>query len=388
MDLDRYRPTVFGEARRTHGPHGYVAYFPTPIPRVVEISTANLMAMADAEAALGRLAGAGRHLPSQQLLVGPFLLREAVSSARIEGTQASLTDVYDAEADDRPHGPDVEEVVNCVKAIETGLDRLGTLPLSARLIREMHAVVLAGVRGRDRRPGEFRRSNNWIGAPGSTIETAAFVPPPHDVIGDLLDDLERFVHEEPELPPLIQAALLHSQFETIHPFLDGNGRLGRLLIVLFLVVRGRLPAPLLYISPYFEQRREQYYEALQGVREHGDFDSWLAMFLDAIATQAGDALSRAERLTDLRERYRALVQAETRGSANRLVDLAFERPILTSRIVEQRLGVTRASALSALRVLEQVSILTEPSTGPRGRLRWRAAEILELLTTDTIPEPD
>ncbi len=350
--------------------------------------------MADAEAALGRLAGVGRQSAAGrlsrylQLLVGPYLLREAVSSTRIEGTQASLADVYAAEADDRPHDPDVEEVVNYVEAIETGLRRLETLPLSARLIREMHAVILAGVRGQERQPGEFRKTQNWIGSPGSTIETAAFVPPPHDLIGNLLDDLERFVHAPPEVPLLIQAALIHYQFETIHPFLDGNGRLGRLLIVLFLVLRGRLPAPLLYISPYFEQRREEYYEALQGVRERGDFDSWLAMFLDAVATQAADAFSRAERLTDLRERYRALVQAETRGSANQLVDLAFEQPVLTARIVEHRLGVTRASALSALRVLEQVGILSEAGSGPRGQLRWLAEEILDVLTADTLPEPD
>lgn len=386
MDANRYASTPFGSAGRTPGRYGYTAFFPQPIPRSLDLSPAAVTKMADAEAALGRLAGAGRLLPSPQLLVGPYLRREAVASTRIEGTQASLTEVYDAEANDVPLGPDVEEVINYVLAIETGLERLATLPLSTRLIREMHAVILAGVRGRERQPGEFRTSQNWIGAPGATIETATFVPPPPDTVPSLLDDLEAFVHEEPTLPPLIQAALLHYQFETIHPFLDGNGRLGRLLVVFFLVVRDRLPAPLLYISPYFEERRTAYYEALQGVRERGDIDTWLSMFLDAVSTQAIDAVGRAEQLTDLRERYRIRVQDTTRGSANQLVDIAFEQPVLTSRIVETRLTITRPSALAALRVLADLGILTEAADGPRGQLRWRAHEVLEVLVAERIPK--
>jgi len=385
VNVDDYASTQFGQARRTPGKHGYAAYFPMAIPRSIELSAENLVRMADAEAALGRLAGAGRLLPNPQLLVGPYLRREAVASTRIEGTQASLTDVYDAEANDLPLGPDVEEVINYVKAIELGLERLETLPLSTRLIRELHALILDGVRGRDRQPGELRTSQNWIGAPGATIEPATFVPPPPDALNALLDDLETFVHEEAALPPLIQAALLHYQFETIHPFLDGNGRLGRLLVVFFLVVRDRLPAPLLYISPYFEERRTAYYDALQGVRERGDIDTWLAMFLAAVSTQAIDAVRRAEQLTDLRERYRAQVQDATRGSANQLVDLAFEQPVLTSRIVEQRLDITRPSALSALRTLAELNILTEAADGPRGQLRWRAHEVLRVLTADEPP---
>jgi Fic family protein len=385
VNVDDYASTQFGQARRTPGKHGYAAYFPMAIPRSIELSAENLVRMADAEAALGRLAGAGRLLPNPQLLVGPYLRREAVASTRIEGTQASLTDVYDAEANDLPLGPDVEEVINYVKAIELGLERLETLPLSTRLIRELHALILDGVRGRDRQPGELRTSQNWIGAPGATIETATFVPPPPDALNALLDDLETFVHEEAALPPLIQAALLHYQFETIHPFLDGNGRLGRLLVVFFLVVRDRLPAPLLYISPYFEERRTAYYDALQGVRERGDIDTWLAMFLAAVSTQAIDAVRRAEQLTDLRERYRAQVQDATRGSANQLVDLAFEQPVLTSRIVEQRLDITRPSALSALRTLAELNILTEAADGPRGQLRWRAHEVLRVLIADEPP---
>lgn len=199
-------------------------------------------------------------------------------------------------------------------------------------------------------------------------------------MGELLSDLERFVHEDPRLPPLVQAALLHYQFETIHPFLDGNGRLGRLLIVFFLVERDRLPAPLLYISPYFESRRPDYYAALQGVREEGAIDPWLDLFLDAVTTQANDAVQRAEQLTDLRERYRASVRAQTSGIANRLVDLAFELPVLNARLVERRLDVSRPTALSALRTLAEVGVVTETADGPRRQLRWRAHEIIAVLS--------
>jgi Fic family protein len=380
MDPDRYAETPFGVARQTTGPHGYVAYFPKPIPRELTISRDNLMRIADAEAALGRLAGTGRLLPDPQLLVRPYLRREAVASTRIEGTQASLVDVFDAEASEQPLGADVEEVVNYVRAMEIGLQRLETLPLSTRLIREMHAVILAGVRGRERQPGELRRTQNWLGPPGATIDTAPFVPPPPTEVGDLLTDLERFIHEQPLLPPLVQAALLHYQFETIHPFLDGNGRLGRLLIVFFLVVRDRLPEPLLYLSPYFEARRERYYDALQGVRERGDVDSWVGLFVEAVSTQAADAVLRAERLVDLRERYRTSVRTTTRGAATQLAELTIEQPVLTTRVVEERLGITRPAALKALRHLEDVGILVMAPEGPRRQLRWRAEEVLSVLS--------
>ncbi|HUP68605.1 MAG TPA: Fic family protein [Acidimicrobiales bacterium] len=383
MRLGDYADTPFGSARRIGGPQGYVAFFPRPIPRALAISEPNLMRLADAEAALGRLAGAGRLLPAPHLLVRPYLRREAVASTRIEGTQASLLEVFDAEASDQPLGADVEEVVNYVTAMERGLQRLETLPVSTRLIREMHAVILAGVRGRDRQPGELRTTQNWIGSPGATIEKATFVPPPPGELGDLLSDLERFIHEEPRLPPLVQAALVHYQFETIHPFLDGNGRLGRLLIVFFLVVRDRLPEPLLYLSPYFEARRQQYYDALQGVRTRGGFDQWLGLFLDGVRTQAVDAVARAERLTDLREQCRQRVRAATRGAAaNQLVELVFEQPVVNARLVEKRLHVSRPAALAALRQLSRLGILAEVGGGPRGQLRWRAHEVLAVLTEE------
>jgi Fic family protein len=387
VDADRYDITPFGRPHRTPGRTGYTAYLPASVPRTLGLSSANLIRISDAEAALGRLAGAGRLLPDPHLLVAPYLRREAVASTRIEGTQASLADVFNAEASGEPFNADVEEVMNYVRAMEDGLQRLATLPVSVRLIREMHAVVLSGVRGRTRRPGELRTTQNWIGDAGATIDSATFVPPPPDEVPALLDDLERFVHEEPQLPVLMQAALIHYQFETIHPFIDGNGRLGRLLIVFFLVVRDRLPAPLLYLSPYFEARRPQYYEALQRVRETGDFDTWLALFLDAVEIQALDAVSRAEQLTDLRERYRESVHRATRGAATRLVDYIFERPVLNARLVELRLDLSRPAALQTLRLLANLGMLDEMPDGPRGQLRWRAPEVMRILTAEPT-EPD
>jgi len=307
-----------------------------------------------------------------------------VASTRIEGTQASLDQLFELEAFGTSPDADVEEAVNYVRAMEVGLDRLQTLPLCVRLLRELHAVILDGVRGRDREPGELRRSQNWIGAPGATIGSATFVPPPEGELSASLADWERFANEEPELPMLVQCGLLHYQFETIHPFLDGNGRLGRLLIVFFLVARGRLSIPILYLSSYFEAHRDEYYARLQGVRERGEIDAWLTFFLTGIERQANDALARAQRLVDLREEYRRRVHATTRGSAAALVDVAFESPILTSRVAEQRLGVTRPTALGVLRRLAELGVLTERAPGPRGQRRWVAEAILEIVAG----EPD
>src|SRR5918996_4380882 len=239
MQLDEYTSTPFGEARRTLGRHGYVAYFPAPIPRTIDLPAATIRLLADAEAALGTLSGIGQLVPNPHLLIRPYLLREALSSTRIEGTQASLFDVLEIEATGEPPNADVEEVLNYIDALEWGLAQIERLPLGVRLIREMHRRLLAGVRGRERMPGEFRRSQNWVGGGDSTTETARFVPPPPDELPPLLTDWERFAHEDVDLPVLIQNALLHYQFETLHPFLDGNGRLGRLLIVFSLVEHGR-----------------------------------------------------------------------------------------------------------------------------------------------------
>jgi Fic family protein len=382
VKLDEYASTAFGEARRTVGRHGYVAYFPAPIPRAVELPAATIRLLADAEAALGTLSGVGQLVPNPHLLIRPYLLREALSSTRIEGTQASLFDVLEFEATGETPNADVEEVLNYINALEWGLAQTGRLPLSVRLIREMHGRLLAGVRGRERMPGEFRTSQNWVGGTGSTIDTARFVPPPPEELPGLLADWERFAHEEIDLASLIQNALLHYQFETLHPFLDGNGRLGRLLVVFWLVERGRLSAPLLYVSSYLERDRDRYYEALQTIRQAGDPIPWIELFLEAVKTQATDAVARAQRIVGLRERYRSAAAAIPSSNGMALVDLVCEYPIVSSRAVEDRLGVTRPTALKLLRQLEAVGVLTEADHGPRGQRRYVATELVAAVTEE------
>jgi Fic family protein len=382
VEFDDYASTSFGVPRRTLGRHGYVAYFPAPIPRTIELPASTIRLLADAEAALGRLAGVGQLVPNPHLLIRPYLLREALSSSRIEGTQASLADVFEAEASDEPPNADVEEVLNYIDALEWGLDQMDELPLGVRLVREMHRRLLAGVRGRERMPGEFRTTQNWVGAGGSTIETARFVPPPPEELPGLLADWERYAHEDTETPLLVQNALLHYQFETLHPFLDGNGRIGRLLSVFLLVQHRRLPAPLLYLSAYLERGRERYYEALQTVRERGEALPWIELFLTAVRSQAADAVVRAQRIVELRERYRASAAAITSSSAMTLVDLVCETPLVSSRAVEARLGVTRPTALRLLRQLEEVGVLEEGRSGPRGQRRYLARELMAAVTEE------
>jgi Fic family protein len=386
VDPQRYAPTPFGEARRTIGPHGYVAYFPAPIPRVVELPASTTRLLGDAEASLGRLAGVGRFLPGPNLLVRPYLLREALSSTRIEGTRATMAEVFEVDASGERPNPDVEEVVAYIDALEWGLEQVDSLPLGTRLMRGMHRRLMAGVRGRGRTPGELRTTQNWIGAPSSTIETADFVPPPPQELPGLLRDWERFANEDTEIPLLIQNALLHSQFEMIHPFLDGNGRLGRLLLVFFLVSRGRLPAPLLYLSAYLERDRQRYYAALQSVQETGDAMPWIEMFLTAVETQASDAVSRADRIIELRERYRGV--AATMGTANgvALVDLVCENPLVTTRLVEEQLGVSRPTAVRLLRHLEERGVLSEGRSGARGQRRYVARELMAAVTDEWVAE--
>lgn len=382
MKLSDYESTAFGESRRTVGRNGYVAYFPSPIPRAIELPVSTIRLLSDAEASLGRLAAVEQLVPSPYLLIRPFLLREALSSTRIEGTHASLADVFELEASGETPNPDLEEVLNYIDALEWGLAQLDKLPLSVRLMREMHRRLLAGVRGRVRMPGEFRTTQNWIGTGSSNIETARFVPPPPDELPALLADWERFAHEDAELPLLIRNALLHSQFETLHPFLDGNGRLGRLLIVFFLVEHRRLTAPLLYLSSHLERDRHGYYDALQAVRATGDAIPWIELFLTAVRSQSTDAVARAQRIVKLRERYRAAASSIASSNGAALVDLVCDTPIVSSRVVEGRLGVTRPTALKLLRQLEAVGVLSEGDIGPRGQRRYLARELMAAVTEE------
>ena len=342
--------------------------------------------LADAEAALGRLAAVGQLLPNPQLLLRPYLLREALASTRIEGTQATMAEIFEADASGQAPNADQEEVLNYVAALEWGLEHLAALPLSSRLVREMHRRLMAGVRGRGRAPGEFRTSQNWIGGAGSTVADARFVPPPPQELPALMSDWERFANEEGELPLLVQNALLHSQFETIHPFLDGNGRLGRLLLVFFLQARGRLGAPLLYLSASLERDRQRYYDTLQILHESGDPIPWIEIFLSAVQTQSLDAVGRAQRILELREQYRQAALGV--GTANSLVlaDLVCERPLVTTRLVEEHLGVSRPTAVRLLRQLAEAGVLTEKGAGARGQRRYVASEMLAAVAGELSPD--
>jgi Fic family protein len=371
-----------GEVRRTAGRHGYWAFHPSPLPRRLALSGETVALLGEAESALGRLDGVSQLVPNPNLLVRPYLVREAVASTRIEGTRASIAEVYDADASDAGLTPDMEEVVNYVRATEHAVARLADLPLSMRLVREAHEILLDGVRGRDKQPGQVRATQNWIGSATSTIDTATYVPPPPDVMGASLDDWERFVNDQSTaLPALAQCALMHYQFEAIHPFLDGNGRVGRLLIVLFLIDRGRLARPVLYVSPYLERHRETYIGHLQAIHEHGNTDPWIGFFCQAVADQAGDAVRRARRLVELREDYRRRVPAQANAQA--LVDVLFETPVLTSRLVEHHLDVTRPTSLRLLHQFAAAGVLVARPAGPRGQHRWQANEIVHALTDDT-----
>ncbi len=379
MEAARFVAPAWGRAVSTGGRFGYLAFRPEPLPRELALDGPTVLALSDADAALGRLAGAGRLLPAPHLLVSPYLAREAVASSRIEGTQASLAEVFEADATDATPNADLQEVRNYIAAVEHGINRLNELPLSMRLLRECHSVLMTGVRGAEKTPGELRQSQNWIGAPSATLTDAAFVPPPPEDLGETLRAWEIYLHDpEPRLPLLIRSALLHYQFETIHPFLDGNGRLGRVFVVLHLLEAQRLTAPLLYLSAHLERHRPTYYERLQAVRERGDVQAWLQFFLQAVSTQATDAVTRAEELTDLRDGFRSRLRGK-RSRANEVVDLLFGNPVLTVKIVVNRLGVTPQGATLLLRQLVAAGIVDEPPTGRGRRARFTSPALLEVL---------
>jgi Fic family protein len=358
----------------------YVAFIPERIPRELSLDAETVMRLSEADAALGRLAGAGRLLPNPHLLVNAYITREAVSSSKIEGTQASVTEVFDAAVTGETKRDDIREVRNYVNALEHGIARLDSgFPMSLRLINEMHEVLVKGVRGHEKTPGEFRRTQNWISSPDNRPTTARFVPPPVDEMWSALDNWEKYLHDEsPRLPLLLRCALLHYQFETIHPFLDGNGRLGRLFIVLYLKERGRLPAPLLYLSSYFDQHKSEYYDRLQYVRERGEITAWFTFFLDGVAVQATDAVDRAELLSDLRENYRTRLRGG-RSRAPEVVDLLFANPILTVRHVQNRLSISQPGATNLLRSLVEHGVVREIGRGSGVRHRWISDGVLDVL---------
>lgn len=336
-------------------------------------------ALSDADQLLGRLAGEGRRLPNPHLLIRPFVQREAVFSSRIEGTQSTLGELLAAEAGAAvARSPeDLREVGNYVVALEHGIARLDALPLSIPLVRELHEKLMTGVRGDHASAGELRRSQNWIGPPGSTLSQATYVPPPHEEMLDCLGEWEKFLHDE-TLPPLVQTAMMHYQFEAIHPFLDGNGRVGRLLITLLLMQRGVLPLPLLYLSAFFEATRRDYYDGLRAVTERSAWEDWLLYFLNGVARQSEDALSRAERINRHLDEWREEVGRAGSAVALRLLDLLGANPFTTPRKAEAQLGVSYNTASAAIRRLIQLGIVKQIGEARRDRA-YCAQSLLDIL---------
>lgn len=364
------------------------AFVPPPLPPDPPIDVLSLLdRLSVAERALGRLDGITMLLPRQELFLYMYVRKEAVLSSQIEGTQSTLSDLLRFETEAQAGEPidDIREVSNYVDAMMFGLERLAELPLSLRLIREMHARLLQSGRGGTKSPGEFRRSQNWIG--GSRPGNALFVPPPVTELDATLGALEAFMHEDrSRLPALIKAGLLHVQFETIHPFLDGNGRIGRLLVTLYLCVQGVLRKPLLYLSLYLKTRRADYYRLLQEVRERGSWETWLEFFLDGVAETANQAFDTATRIAELfkQDRERIAAESERAGSALRIHDLLQQHPYVTSNQLVQRTGLSSPTVNAALVDLERLGVVEEVTGRRRSRV-FSYRRYLAILSEGTDP---
>jgi len=358
---------------------GYSAFVPAPLPPQLNWPPRLIGLLSDADRLVGRLAGEGGRLPNPHILIRPFVQREAVLSSKIEGTQATLGELLASEAgaavERSPE--DLREVGNYVVALQHGISRLKKLPLCVRLTRELHQKLMHGVRGRHATPGRFRTVQNWIGRPGGTIATASYIPPPPGEVEPCLAAWERFLHES-KLPPLVTIALAHYQFEAIHPFLDGNGRVGRLLITLFLIERQILPTPLLYLSAFFEASRRDYYDGLRSISERGTWNDWLEYFLLGVARMSEDALSRATRINKLLAQWQKRVSGESSNNPLRMVEMLGTNPFLTTKGAAKKLRVAFTTAQRAIERLERAGIVKQVGDARRDRV-YCATALLGIL---------
>ena len=363
--------------------NGYWAFVPNPLPPVIMYDKNLIRLLSEADRLLGELSGTGRLLPNPYLLIGPYVRREAVSSSRIEGTQASLSDLffYEAAKLEEPSAPDVVEVHNYVQAMEYGIKRLAKLPISLRLINEIHKILMKGVRGEHATPGEIRRSQNWIGPPGCTLNEATYVPPPIEEMKEILSAWEKYIHSSPDEPPLIQCAMTHYQFEVIHPFLDGNGRIGRLIITFFLYEKGYLTQPLLYLSAFFDKYREEYYNSLLAVSQRGDWRGWIDFFLRGVITQSQDAISDAKKILELHAEYQNILEKTKKipESAHRLIDELFINPVIAISGLSKKWNISFNSVKTGVKRLVDLGILREVTERKRNKL-FVATKLMDLLT--------
>lgn len=366
---------------------GYLAFVPAPLPPDIEWSAKLLAALSKADRSLARLAEVGNAFPAPHVVARPFIRKEAVLSSQIEGTRTSFQELLSYEAGQLSlfgNLEDTREVHNYVQALDYGLERLETLPLSIRLIREIHGILLRGVRGELMTPGEVRRSQNWIGRPGATLNEARYVPPPPDEMHECLSALERYIHDESELPSLLRIGLVHYQFEAIHPFLDGNGRIGRLLVTFLLVAWGLLSQPLLYLSNFIEINRQEYYDRLLAVSQKGAWDAWLMFFLDGVYSQAEDASQRIANLQELRAQYQKKFATErTRENLSHLVDYLISAPITSISQAQEALDMGSFTTIQRyIEKLESLGIVREVTGKGRNRI-YQADQILKILDDRT-----
>ncbi|MDI6450116.1 Fic family protein [Anaerobaca lacustris] len=361
---------------------GELAFVPSNLPPRLQWSNQLVSALSDADRAIGQLHGIGLNLPNPDLLITPFLRREAEMSSRIEGTQAQVRDIYlfeMQEPDVQTEVPDVREVSNYVRALDHGLKRRAELPVCLRMIRELHGILLEGVRGEKDRPGEFRRSQNWIGSRGCILRDARYVPPPPREMESCLDALEKFINApDRDIPVLVWLAMIHYQFEAIHPFRDGNGRIGRLLLILLLCAEGVLNRPLLYLSAYFERNREEYYERLLRVSTRGEWNEWLLFFLRGIVEQSLDAFERSRQLMALQQQFHERLKSKRSALQIRLIDFLIERPVITIVFVRKHFQVSYVTAKNNVNRLVKAGIL-KPFGDARRNRPFIAEEVFGIL---------
>ncbi|MFH0732392.1 MAG: Fic family protein [Candidatus Omnitrophota bacterium] len=353
---------------------GYKAFIPTKLPPKPPLNIDNTIIelLSKADIAIGRLSGISETLPNPDLFVAMYVRKEAVLSSQIEGTEASLEDLLEYESGNgvKKLPNDITEVVNYIKAMNYGLKRINELPLSLRLIKEIHFELMEGVRGGDKTPGEFRKTQNWIGPKGCVLNNARFVPPPPHEMIQALSDLEKYMHSELNYPLLIECGLIHTQFETIHPFLDGNGRIGRLLIAFFLCHKGILKKPLLYLSHYFKQNRLEYYDRLMNVREKGDFESWIEFFLEGVKETAQEACEASYKILKLKDADRRKISEIYKESSKTalLHEKLFDRPVISIKDIAAIINTTFPTANSICSKLIKLGILKEVTGKERNKL--------------------
>ena len=369
-------------------PTGYKAFIPKPLPPspAIRYDEEIQSLLSKADRSLARLDGITTVLPNPDLFIAMYVKKEALLSSQIEGTQASLEGVLEFEADLIPKEnlDEIKEVINYVKALNYGMGRLKELPMSLRLIKEIHKILLEGTRGAHRNPGQFRRSQNWIGPPGFPLSEAIFVPPPPDQVIPAMGELEKFLHQESNIPPLVKIALIHAQFETIHPFLDGNGRIGRLLITFNLFWKEILSKPLLYLSFYLKKKRQEYYDLLMKVRTEGAWEHWIEFFLKGVSETSEEAAKSAREIIQLKDKLMAELYRSSIASvyAVRLIDLLFETPLISTKEIIDKLKISKETTNKLVKKFEKVGILKE-ITGKQRYKKYSFKRYIEIIARGT-----